>query len=199
MVSPTQSSPENGKELIGTRVSGGWRNPSPTAKAYVQAGLGLETIASLKRRGVNIQDADETLIIASLMKRGYSFERARYYGEHHTPVASIKSFDKVERMLASVCHRKVYNELQLLYASPYATTGRCYIISFGEVSQWLGPNTALVGGKVLVEFRTSASSNIIRNLLVQGQGAYTYTSVTGALTTVPRVRMMDQLSDTMTY
>ncbi len=40
---------------------------------------------------------------------------------------------------------------------------------------------------------------MIRNLLVQGLGAYTYTSVTGAYTTVPHVLVLHQLSDTMNY
>ena len=65
--------------------------------------------------------------------------------------------------------------------------------------QSYSPGAALVGGRLLVEFRTPPSSNFVRNLLVRGVGAYSYTSVTGAYVTVPHLLVLHQLPDSMSY
>jgi hypothetical protein len=180
-------------------LEGTWSDSAPVARAYVQAGLTIQEVTTFKHEGINVRDSEETLIVADLMKHGYNFQRARYYAEHHVPLDNIKSYERAEHTLTTVCHGKAYNEFELLNASPYATKDHCYVISFGEVSQWLGPQNALIGGRLLVEFRSPPSSNSIQDLLVEGVGAYTYTSVTGAYMTVPHVLVLHQLSGTMAY
>jgi hypothetical protein len=165
------------------------------ATQWRDRGFDAASATELKHEGLNsLQGANVRKLVAS----GYSRSTAIDYAKSGVTPTHVKQFENTKRIFSKSCNNAVHNELELLTASPYATDGVCYVITFGEVSQWLGPSSALVGGKILVMFKEPPTSTFVRNLFVKGEGAFNYTSVTGALTTVPRVQVIQQLPDNYT-
>jgi hypothetical protein len=155
-------------------------------------GFGAASATELKHHGLDsLQSAD----MRKLVESGYSQSKAMDYAKSGVTPTHVKQFENTKRIFSKSCNNAVHNELELLTASPYVTDGVCYVIAFGEVSQWLGPSSALVAGKILVIFNEPPATTFVRNLLVKGEGAFNYTSVTGALTTVQRVQVIQQLPD----
>ena len=86
--------------------------------------------------------------------------------------------------------------MQITQANPYRTKGQCYEV-LAYVVQWLGPDRAIMNvdfsgtpyGLIAVDFPNSPSSKILKMLTI-GEGAFSYTSSSGALMTIPRVRAL---------
>jgi hypothetical protein len=166
----------------------GWSD----ATQWRNSGFDAASATESKHEGLDpLQGANVRKLVAS----GYSRSIAINYAKSGVTPTHVKQFENTKRIFTKSCNNAVHNELELLTTSPYATEGVCYVITFGEVSQWLGPSSALVGGKILVMFNEPPASTFVRNLLVKGEGAFNYTSVAGALTTVPRVQVIQQLPD----
>ena len=165
------------------------------ATQWRDRGFDAASAAESKHEGLDsLQGANVRKLVAS----GFSRSKAIDYAKSGVTPSHVKQFENTKQIFSKFCNNAVHNELELLTASPYATDGVCYVIAFGEVSQWLGPSSALVGGKILVMFNEPPASTFVRNVLVKGEGAFNYTSVTGALTTVPRVQVIRQLPDNYT-
>ena len=150
------------------------------------------TAAKWKRDGIGVNQVRN---VESLLQAGYSKNEAISYAQRGMDLRAIKAQALIARRdqrIKQICPRgQVESEFQLLIGNPYGTTGHCYAIS-GIVAQWLGPDRALVNasaGLVLVDFPKPPAGRIVQ-IVGRGEGAFTYTSSDGALTTVPRLRAL---------
>ena len=202
--------PLNGKKLISydyiperaDYLAADMKAPS-RAKQYVDAGLSYQRVASLNGQGADVRNADQTILLESLLTHGYTFKSGLFYARSGVPLSGIKAFQRVENTIAHVCQNHLHRQMELI-GSPYTNVGKCYVIS-GTVVQWLGPSAAMLGGHMfqpflfLVEFNSPPSDIRVGNLLVKGEGAYSYTSASGAAETVPRLRVLHKLVDGASY
>jgi hypothetical protein len=178
-------------------------NPDGAAR-WKGSGFNCEESAKWRAAGVTPHGAEQfknedvapqdVKYIKALLAAGYSREKALAYGKRRmTPnqaKAEERSKSRFNSLLRRECHGHVENEFILGTASPYSVVGKCYSIGFAEVSQWLGPATALVGGSLLVEFSRPPSSNYLQRLVVKGIGAFSYETVFGAERVIPEVRVL---------
>lgn len=150
------------------------------------------TAAEWKGEGIN---ANQIQNVKALLQAGYDKNEAISYARRGMDLGAIKAQTLIARRnqrIKQICpHGQVESEFQLLIGNPYGTTGHCYAVS-GIVAQWLGPDRALVNasaGLVLVDFPKPPAGRIVQ-IVGRGEGAFTYTSTDGALTTVPRLRAL---------
>ena len=114
------------------------------AKQYVDAGLSYQRVASLNGQGADVRNADQTILLESLLTHGYTFKSGLFYARSGVPLSGIKAFQRVENTIAHVCQNHLHRQMELI-GSPYTNVGKCYVIS-GTVVQWLGPSAAMLGG-----------------------------------------------------
>lgn len=169
-------------------------------KPWRDAGISAGAAGEWKKQGLipdQVKDFD------ALVAAGYSHEEALNYAKNSIGPEEVKGFDQrararedYNRLTKTACRGGVQSEMQITQANPYRTKGQCYEV-LAYVVQWLGPDRAIMNvdfsgtpyGLIAVDFPNSPSSKILKMLTI-GEGAFSYTSSSGALMTIPRVRAL---------
>jgi hypothetical protein len=160
------------------------------AAAWIRAGINPKDAAKWNNEGIAPEQVRNALALEAV---GYSKERGISYAKRGITPERVEYSKAFDRAVQRDCHGEVHSQFELLMTSPYQTRGRCYEIIVGRVTQWLGPRTGMVGGRVLLDFKSTPATSYVQSLLVKGEGAISYTDVTGAPQAAPRVRELMQL------
>jgi hypothetical protein len=170
------------------------------AAPWRDEGITADAASDLKKQGIRPDQAKD---FNALLSAGYSREEALHYAKNNIGPDGVKEFnqrartqEEYNRLIKTKCRGNVRSEMQIVRANPYRTNGQCYEM-LAYVVQWLGPDRAIMNidfsgtsyGLIAVDFPSPPSSKILKVLTI-GEGAFSYTSTSGAFMTVPRVRVL---------
>jgi hypothetical protein len=137
-------------------------------------------------------------------EKGLTVDQAVYYSTNNiayddiaTFNASKQQYDANKAAALQQCGGNVsYDDITQL--SPYSIEGRCFEISATRISQWLNQGSALVADfGLLLDFPNTQQTNTFYNILVIGEGPYSYQAASGAALTIPRAQVLVYLNETL--
>jgi len=149
-----------------------------------------QTAAEWQAAGVQLANKELVTALRGYLSKGYALKKAAYYASRGVQLNQVAEYNRV----AATCHGSYKSFVELAYMSPFATTGKCFNLYPVVVQQWLTSKTALanVGGlSALVEFKIAPTSAITGGTFL-GMGAYQYSSASGVLETVARLKWLGQ-------
>jgi len=163
---------------------------SPDSYYLSQDGVSTQTAANWKAAGVQLGNKELVAALRAYLSKGYPLKKAVYYASRGVQPNQVAEYNRV----AATCHGSYKSFVELAYMSPFATKGKCFNLYPVIVRQWLTSRTALagVGGlSALVEFNIAPTSAISGGTFL-GMGAYQYSSASGSLETVARLKWLGQ-------
>lgn len=133
----------------------------------------------------NEQDL-ETVLGPALLSRYEALEAAQSRREERQRLQSaLAAFPE--------CLGQLHNFSDIVIANPYQTRGVCYAMPALQVIQWLSASRVLAdagSAQFIVDMPHPPATNVLPSSWVIGEDAFQYTTVTGALKTVPHLRVL---------